>query len=424
MRTDAALLFMLALAGAGCARSEDDVPDGGPAAPDGGADASASEADADGGVPGLGAACRTHADCPPELACEYWEEGCEQLGECRVPIGVRGPDGGFVGFAGDAALARFGICSCDGRWLGNVYTDFPFQRRDFNGEAPCTAVGADAATAGCVPAFEPNCDNAGCATVGCDAGPLRDIGELSACPAPDPDAGLSAAVVITQRIDTTDHSAEAALPWRTPWYPPPSGCAASCTFTEVPVDPDGGLPDARGRPRSMGEIQISGLRAPDLTLMYPTYRASGTAGPAWLGGEALRFSATGTTSVDGLGAFEATVPGPTRIEWGGFTSPMYRRAGMLLQWATPLGWGTSGTVHLVVEGLGTNPRAWPRKRVECEYPVAAGMGELPAAVLVQFEPGILDVQLQTRDSTVAVQGGQRVHVEAQTQWVRGTIEVR
>lgn len=155
MTTDLSLLVLLALVSGACTASEAAAPDGGLST-------------LDGGWPG--SPCRTHGDCRSDLACEYWEQGCDRQGECRVTPAMRGPDGGFVGFPLDASLSRFGICSCDGRWLGNVYTDFPFQRRDFDGDEPCTAIGADAAPQACVPRLAPDCDNAGCAGFVCDAG--------------------------------------------------------------------------------------------------------------------------------------------------------------------------------------------------------------------------------------------------------------
>lgn len=116
--------------------------------------------------------CTTHADCPEPLGCFYWEPGCQRQGEC----------GRFPGL--DAASSNFGICSCDGRWLGNVTTDFPFQRRDFRGEAACWPIDAGPPPEGCIPRERPNCDNAGCARA-CpppeDSGVPRPCSEVLAC---------------------------------------------------------------------------------------------------------------------------------------------------------------------------------------------------------------------------------------------------
>lgn len=117
-------------------------PDAAPrASPDGGpfrdADLDAGDADLDAGdadgalasnLDGspFGTACRVREECQEGLFCQYWEPGCERLGECLPhPIGL------------DAVASDRGICDCDGRWQGNVYTDFPFQFRDFSGDREC-----------------------------------------------------------------------------------------------------------------------------------------------------------------------------------------------------------------------------------------------------------------------------------------------
>lgn len=173
----------LALAAACSASSE--RPDAGPdatAVPD--VDASPALADAtsvelpDAGFP----PCTTHADCPEPLACQYWNPGCDLQGEC-LRGQRRDPDAGYLP-GPDAGHTPFGICSCDGRWLGNIYTDIAFQRRDFEGLEPCWPTDSGPAPEGCIPREQPNCDGAGCAG-GCpapyDGGVRQPCSQVLAC---------------------------------------------------------------------------------------------------------------------------------------------------------------------------------------------------------------------------------------------------
>lgn len=169
----------LALGVLGACTQSSKAPDTGPARDV--AEPDVGEADAEQGDLGPSASdagfppCSSNADCPESLRCLFWEPGCQRQGECGRPVGL------------DALFSNFGICSCEGRWLGNVNTYFPFQRRDFDGTEACWPTDAGPPPEGCIPRERPNCDNAGCAGA-CppprpplDAGVRRPCSEVLAC---------------------------------------------------------------------------------------------------------------------------------------------------------------------------------------------------------------------------------------------------